>query len=85
MRSGDVIAKDTLIEGFSFDGARIPFVDNRRGIWKPRILSEVPLSFVTTFGSPYSDSFGPDNLIRYSYQGDDRDNRDNVYMHNAET
>jgi putative restriction endonuclease len=80
---GDVLSKDVLLEGFTFSSVRVPFVDNRRGIWKPRILSDVPLSIITTFGSPYSDSFGPDNVLRYSYQGRDENNRDNVYMRNA--
>jgi putative restriction endonuclease len=79
---GEVLTKDTLVAGFPFSGRQIPLVDNRRGIWKPGLLSEVPLSFLTTFNSPYSDRY-ENGILLYSYQGEDPNGHDNILMRNA--
>ena len=73
---GDVLPRSTLAHGFVLDGQRIPVV-GPQGIFKPRVLSDVPLSITTAPEGPYDDSFGPDNLLRYRYRGTDRNHPDN--------
>jgi putative restriction endonuclease len=73
---GDVLPWSTLARGFDFDGERVPLV-SQQGIFKPRILPEVPLSIRTSAGGPYSDAFGPDGLLRYAYRGTDPEHQEN--------
>lgn len=73
---GDVLPRTVLAEGFQFDGVRVPLV-GPQGIFKPQVLSEVPLSITTAPHGPYDDSFRPDGLLRYRYRGTDPDHVDN--------
>src|SRR5215468_331134 len=73
---GDVLPRTLLAEGFRFDGVRVPLV-GPQGIFKPQIMSEVPLSITTAPHGPYDDSFRPDGLLRYGYRGTDPDHVDN--------
>lgn len=56
-RHGDVLPWKVLSDGFQFDGVRLPLV-GPQGIFRPRVLEEVPLSITTVYGGPYDDSFG---------------------------
>ncbi len=73
---GDVLPWTILSRGFELDGERVPLV-SMQGIFKPRLLSGAPLSIRTSAEGPYSDSFGPDGLLRYAYRGTDPEHRDN--------
>lgn len=74
---GDVLPRTLLLAGFEVDGQRIPLL-SPAGIFKPRVLAEIPLSITTTAKGPYNDRMGPDGLIHYSYCGTDPNYRDNV-------
>ncbi|MCB0256629.1 MAG: HNH endonuclease [Anaerolineae bacterium] len=75
---GDVLPRSLLQSGFKFGEDQIPLV-SPQGIFKPKMM-ELPLTITTTTNGPYQekDSFGPDNLLIYSYRGTDPLHRDNV-------
>lgn len=73
--NGDIFPRSVLSEGFQFAGRRVPLV-GPQGIFKPRILSDVPLSITTAPGGPYADSMASGRL-RYAYRGTDPEHRDN--------
>ena len=75
-RHGDVLPRQVLAAGFQLGGVRVPLV-GPQGIFKPRILEEVPLSITTAPDGPYDDAFGPDGLLRYRYRGNNPDHADN--------
>jgi putative restriction endonuclease len=79
---GDVLTRDLLAKGFIFRGERIPLV-SPKGIYKPKILPEIPLSITTTPEGPYDDSFGPDDLLLYRYRGINPNHRDNKGLRKA--
>ena len=67
------LSRDILTRGFTHDGQRVPLM-GPQGIFKPRLLREVPLSITTVAivegeTRPYDDAFGPDGLLRYRYRG----------------
>jgi putative restriction endonuclease len=72
----DVLPRAVLAEGFKFKGARVPLL-GPQGIFKPQVLTEVPLSITTAPEGPYDDAFGPDGLLRYRYRGRNREHPDN--------
>jgi putative restriction endonuclease len=78
----DVLPRALLAEGFRFKEDRVPLV-GPQGIFKPRLLEEVPLSITTAPGGPYDDAFGSDNLLRYRYRGTDPHHPDNVGLRAA--
>jgi hypothetical protein len=54
---------DRLIEGFLFEGQRVPLVSPQQGIFKPRLLPSTPLSVLTAPAvegrpAPYEDTMG---------------------------
>ena len=67
---GDTLHRDLLLKGFELDGQKIPLV-SRQGIFKPKVLQDVPLSITTTTTGHYSDRMGPQGLMLYSYRGTD--------------
>lgn len=75
-RHSDVLPRSVLADGFIYNGVRVPLL-GPQGIFKPRVLSEVPLSITTAPEGPYDDAFGPDGLLRYRYRGQNRDHPDN--------
>jgi len=79
---GDVLPRDLLARGFEFEGQRVPLV-GPQGIFKPRILPQVPLSITTTPKGPYDDSFGSDGFLLYRYRGADPQHRDNAGLRKA--
>lgn len=76
VRHGDVLPRQVLATGFVLDGVRVPLV-GPQGIFKPQVLSEVPLSITTAPEGPYDDAFAPDGLLRYRYRGENPDHPDN--------
>lgn len=71
-----------LVTGFEFEGRRVPLI-SPQGIFKPAILSELPLSIKTVpveegKKRPYDDEISNDGLIRYKYRGTDPRHRDNI-------
>lgn len=81
-RHGDVLPRALLAEGFRIDGVRVPLL-GPQGIFKPQVLSEVPLSITTAPLGPYDDSFGEDGLLRYRYRGADINHADNRGLRSA--
>jgi putative restriction endonuclease len=78
-RVGDVLPWRLLSEGFFFDGERVPMV-SQQGIFKPRVMPELPLSIRTSATGPYDDHFLPDDTLRYAYRGTDPQHPDNVRL-----
>jgi putative restriction endonuclease len=75
---GDVLPRDLLEAGFSFQGNRIAIV-GPKGIFKPKLLSGVPLSITTIPGGPYDDDLRDGaSVIHYRYRGTDQSHHDNV-------
>jgi len=79
---GDVLPRTLLAEGFRIDLVRVPLL-GPQGIFKPQVLSDVPLSITTAPLGPYDDSFGVDGLLRYRYRGTDIDHADNRGLRSA--
>jgi putative restriction endonuclease len=90
----DVLTSEQLAQGFVFEGERIPLVNQRRGIFKPRGMGYL-LSVRTVyprFGARiwYDDqrivheqvSRGQE-LIDYAFMGDDPDAADNRWLRQA--
>jgi putative restriction endonuclease len=74
---GDVLTRDVLLQGFQFQGQRVPLVAPN-GIFKPQIL-KLPLSITTTVKGPYDDNYlEKDGFLHYRYRGEDPNHHDNV-------
>lgn len=82
VRHGDVLPRSLLADGFRLDGIRVPLM-GPQGIFKPKVLQEVPLSITTAPDGPYDDSFGANNLLRYRYRGTDINHSDNRGLRSA--
>lgn len=79
---GDLLPWRLLLRGFDFQGVRVPLV-SQQGIFKPRVLSRIPISIRTTApklgaAQPYPDDTGPDGRLRYCYRGTDPGHPENV-------
>ena len=79
---GDVLPRSVLLKGLEFQGQRVPLV-SPQGIFKPKILPEIPLSITTTPEGPYDDSFDAGNLLVYRYRGTNPKHPDNVGLRKA--
>jgi putative restriction endonuclease len=82
-----ILPRSLLAQGFLFEGLRVPLL-GPQGIFKPAVLSEIPLSITTVptvegQPRPYDDAWDSDGLIRYRYRGDDPSHRDNVGLRRA--
>lgn len=80
---GDLLRRSELMQGFMFEGKRVPLVSAQQGIFKPAVLPDVPLSILTAAvkegqARPYEDSVGADGLLGYRYRGTDVQHRDNA-------
>ena|SRR5690242_15166375 len=76
------LSRDLLTRGFTYEGQRVPLM-GPQGIFKPRLLREIPLSITTVpivegGARPYDDAFGPDGLRRYRYRGTNPAHHENV-------
>lgn len=81
-RYGDALPRAVLLEGFLFEGRRVPLL-SPQGIFKPALLPQVPLSvssvpIVAGRRRPYEDEIQDDGTLRYAYRGTDPFHRDNV-------
>lgn len=84
---GDVLPWKVLAAGFTHDDQRVPLV-SQQGIFKPRVLRDVPLSIRTTpivagRDRPYDDDMTAEGLILYRYRGTDPNHRENVGLRRA--
>lgn len=79
---GDVLPREILAQGFEFEGQRVPLV-GPQGIFKPKLIPQVPLSITTTPKGPYDDSFGSDGFLLYRYRGTNPQHRDNAGLRMA--
>lgn len=84
---GDVLPYHVLRDGFRFQGERVPLL-GPQGIFKPAVLSAMPLSLTTApphpgRAAPYDDELGDDGMIRYRYRGTDPSHRDNAGLRRA--
>lgn len=79
---GEVLPRNLLAQGFELAGNRIPLL-GPQGIFKPRVLDEIPISITTTVHGPYDDQLGDNGLIQYRYRGTDPSHRDNVGLRKA--
>lgn len=75
---GDVLSRSLLEQGFTFQGQRVPIV-GPKGIFKPALLPDMPLSITTIPGGPYDDDLRDGtSVIRYRYRGTEPTHHDNV-------
>jgi len=77
-----VLPRKVLVQGFVYEGQRVPLL-GPQGIFKPRVLRDIPLSITTVAVAegetrPYDDAFGEDGLLRYRYRGTDPRHHENV-------
>lgn len=79
---GDVLSRELLAKGFDFEGTRVPLL-GPQGIFKPKVLPELPLSITTAPEGPYDDSAESNSLFTYRYRGTDPSHRDNVGLQKA--
>lgn len=79
---GEVLSRQVLAEGFEWQGQRVPLV-SAQGIFKPKVLPEIPLTITTSPNSPYADSFADAHRLLYRYRGTDPRHRDNVGLREA--
>jgi putative restriction endonuclease len=90
LRCGQSLPRDLLLEGFAFEGQRVPLL-GPQGIFKPAVLPKslgVPLSITTAppvegKPRPYEDSVDDSGLIRYRYRGTDPQHHENVGLRKA--
>src|SRR5690348_8601831 len=80
----DYLSSQQLAEGFLFEGSRVPLVNQRRGIFKPRQMRQL-LSIRTIFPKPgtkvwYDDQrqvhrkiYQSDDLVEYAFMGNNPD------------
>jgi putative restriction endonuclease len=81
---GDVLPRQILAKGFDHDNVRVPLI-GPQGIFKPRIIPEIPLSITTAPRGPYDDGFEERGVLHYKYRGTDSSHRDNVGLRKAMT
>ena len=79
---GEVLPRSVLEAGFEFEGQRVRLV-GPQGIFKPKLISGVPLSITTAPKGPYTDRFGPDGLLCYAYRGENPQHHENVGLRKA--
>lgn len=91
--NGDLTSRD-LLAGFRFDGARIPLINPRRGIYKPTQMRYL-LSIKTVFPRPgakvwYDDQrqvhrqiYEGDEAVDYAFMGENPDAAENRWLREA--
>lgn len=72
---GDVLDYKLLLQGFLYHGQKVALV-NQQGIFKPRVCN-YPLTVLTSWRDPYSDSFDDGDFLNYKYRGTNPDHPDN--------
>jgi putative restriction endonuclease len=86
-RIGELLSYQLLMKGFLFRGERVPLM-GPQGIFKPRIIPELPLSIATApeipgKSRPYDDHSAGEGEIIYKYRGTDPLHHDNVGLRKA--
>lgn len=79
---GEVLPRQVLAKGFVFGRERVPLV-GPEGIFKPRVLTAVPLSITTAPKGPYPDSIDNQGLLLYRYRGTNPQHPDNEGLRRA--
>lgn len=84
---GEVLPWGILLAGFTHDRQRVPLL-GPQGIFKPAVLSDMPLSITTAppkadKPAPYDDEFTAEGLLQYRYRGTDPQHPDNVGLRKA--
>jgi putative restriction endonuclease len=79
---GEVLPWAVLSQGIIVDEQRVPLI-GPQGIFKPAVLSEMPISITTApiregQPRPYDDGIDAEGLLEYKYRGADPFHRDNV-------
>jgi len=83
------ISHAVLLKGFQFNGQRVPLI-GPQGIFKPKILPEIPISILTApevpgKPRPYDDRPVESGVMMYRYQGENPFRWDNVGLRKAMT
>ena len=81
-RYGEVLPRTLLAHGFELDSQRIPLM-SRQGIFKPKVLAEIPISITTTVHGPYDDRVIPEGFVVYSYRGNNPAHPENAGLRKA--
>ena len=79
---GETLPRQLLVDGFVLDGQRIPLI-SIQGIFKPKVLPEIPISIITTAKGHYKDRMSSEGHIVYSYRGTNPQHPDNVSLRKA--
>lgn len=79
---GEVLPRELLEVGMTIQGVRVPLV-GPQGIFKPKLLSDAPISITTSPNSPYEDAVLGEDLILYKYRGDNAEHHENVGLRKA--
>jgi len=79
---GETLPRKLLEKGMPYESTFIPLV-GPQGIFKPKVLPEIPLSITTSPDSPYKDEYARDNYLLYKYRGTDIEHRDNRGLRSA--
>jgi putative restriction endonuclease len=82
-RHGDVLPRKLLLQGFEFQGRRVPLISAQQGIFKPAVMPRWPLSILSSPDGPYDDGFLDEHHLLYRYRGTDPQHRDNVGLREA--
>jgi putative restriction endonuclease len=83
-----VLPLPVLQRGFEFGGRKVNLLFAGKGIFKPAILPDIPISITTAppelgKAAPYDDGLGDDGLVNYRYRRGDRADPDNVGLRRA--
>lgn len=73
---GETLPRKLLEKGMTCEGMQIPLI-GPQGIFKPKVLPEIPLTITTSPESPYKDEYTQDQCLLYKYRGTDPEHRDN--------
>jgi putative restriction endonuclease len=87
MSLGDTLPWKLLTHGFTYNGERVCLI-GASGIWKPKILSRMPISICTApphpgRPAPYDDGINSSGRLSYRYRGKDPAHPDNLGLREA--
>ena len=90
-RTGGVVSREQMTAGFEFEGARVPFALQARGIWKPALSGAEGAALSITTAAirrgvipRYDDQIASDDgWFEYRYQGTDPSAADNRAVRRA--
>ena len=87
LKYGEVLPWQCLTREFTYRGELVPLL-GARGIWRPRVLPEMPISITTapqraSRPAPYDDAMDQGGRLIYRHQGTDPGSQDNVGLRRA--